>query len=157
MKYFQVHPLTYKRKFKVMFCFTGSNRMGWWVNGVVAPIQQPNDEGLQTPSPAGTEHWPTSPSWSVSLNMAVTALQINSRSTQHIPAPSNWFHVYSFASKRQSVTNEQLDSKKPNSFAFEYKGKLLVACFSFWQDQLRDHIQSVKEDRLHAAACFKRL
>lgn len=56
--------------------------------------------------------------------------------------------------KLYTVTDEQLESKKPNSFAFEFKGKLLVA---FQQGRLRDHIQSVKEDRLHAAAYFKRL
>lgn len=56
---------------------------------------------------------------SACLNMAIHALQINSRSMQHIPAPSNWFHLYSFASKRQSVADEWLGLKKENIFEFE--------------------------------------
>lgn len=72
------------------------------------------------------------PPWSVSLNMAIAALQINSRSMQRIPAPSNWFHVYSFASKRQSVTGEQLDSKKRhNCFWIRGGNYCLPVCFCY--------------------------
>lgn len=70
------------------------------------------------------------PPWSVSLNMAIAALQINSRSMQRIPAPSNWFHVYSFASKRQSVTGEQLDSKKRHN-CFWIRGGITACLFVF--------------------------
>ena len=70
------------------------------------------------------------PPWSVSLNMAIAALQINSRSMQRIPAPSNWFHVYSFASKRQSVTGEQLDLKKRHN-CFWIRGGITACLFVF--------------------------
>lgn len=76
------------------------------------------------------------PCRSVSLNMAIHAPQINSRSMQHIPAPSNWLHVYSFASKRQSFTALVLNSRKyllfvslccENGIQCKYKSKELSA------------------------------
>lgn len=39
------------------------------------------------------------------LSTAILAPQINSRSTQCIPAPSNWFHVYGVATKKKKKDN----------------------------------------------------
>lgn len=75
----------------------GWNRMQRWVNGAVAPIQLPSDADTITSWATRLSHFP--PPWSDFHNMAIPAPEINSRSMQHIPAPFNQFHVYSFASK----------------------------------------------------------
>ena len=131
-----------KRAFKVFYVIpkldktTSSlkrNSVGWWVNGAVAPIQQPSDGGLQTPSPAGTKHWPTSsphPDLSLSIwpSLHYKSTPDPCSAFQHF---SNWFHVYSFSSKRQSVTDEQLDSKTVRQLCFWIWGKMTACLFVF--------------------------
>lgn len=63
-KGFQVilcNPKKHEAISKVGRSSVGWNGAVWWVNSVVAPIWQPSGGGLQTPSPAGTQHWPPPP------------------------------------------------------------------------------------------------
>lgn len=74
-------------------------QMGWWLNAVVTQIQQPSDASLKTPSPAGlVPHTTTTTTLFCHSDLAIHPQQINSRSMQYIPALSNCFHVFRFAS-----------------------------------------------------------